>query len=228
MKRHSASIIATILVAAAPAQAAQAPEAPGPRNVILMISDGAGFNGWLAADYYEGKAGSQPYQVSDDRFGEHYIGASAHYALRLIDETGTILANDRLQAAAGAEAQGYVPRERWTRLDGAFEHDFGDVGISYTSYTDSAAAGTAIHAGRKTVSGRVNTNWDETTPFETIAHIADRKGLATGLVTTVQVLPCHTGVRLGPSRVAQSVRGDFQSDGRRPSRRHHGHGSSAL
>ncbi|MEL7232806.1 MAG: hypothetical protein AAGJ85_09895, partial [Pseudomonadota bacterium] len=32
-------------------------------NVILMISDGIGFNGWLAADYYQGLAGQQAYQV---------------------------------------------------------------------------------------------------------------------------------------------------------------------
>ena len=32
------------------------------KNVILMIADGIGFNGWLAADYYQGKAGLQAYQ----------------------------------------------------------------------------------------------------------------------------------------------------------------------
>ena len=37
----------------APTYAAEAPQA---RNVILMIADGAGFNGWLATDYYEGRA----------------------------------------------------------------------------------------------------------------------------------------------------------------------------
>ena len=31
----------------------------GAKNVIILISDGIGFNGWLAADYYEGKAGAQ-------------------------------------------------------------------------------------------------------------------------------------------------------------------------
>lgn len=29
----------------------------GAKNVILLISDGIGFNGWLAADYYQGLAG---------------------------------------------------------------------------------------------------------------------------------------------------------------------------
>ena len=31
----------------------------GAKNVILMVSDGIGFNGWLAADYYQGRAGKQ-------------------------------------------------------------------------------------------------------------------------------------------------------------------------
>lgn len=179
-------LIIGLLAATALSGAAQAQDAPGPRNVILMISDGAGFNGWLAADYYEGEAGTRAYQVRPEGAGEYYRGASAHYALRLIDEGGAILANNALEAASGAEAQGYIPRERWERFEGAFANDFGPGAIAYTSYTDSAAAGTAIHSGRKTVSGRVNMNWDVTTPFETIAHIADRRGLATGVVTSVQ------------------------------------------
>jgi alkaline phosphatase len=36
----------------------------GAKNVILMISDGIGFNGWLAADYYQGLAGEQSYQTA--------------------------------------------------------------------------------------------------------------------------------------------------------------------
>ena len=183
MKLITGLSIATALIGVAPAHGEDSPAA---RNVILMIADGAGFNGWLAADYYEGEAGTRPYQIRRQGVGEHYVGASAHYALRLIDDEGAILANDALDAAAGAEAQGYVPRERWERFEGAFANDFAPVSIPYTSYTDSAAAGTAIHSGRKTVSGRLNMTWDATTRFETIAHIADRRGLATGVVSTVQ------------------------------------------
>jgi len=173
------------------ALATQTPDAstaaqPGPRNVILMISDGAGFNGWLAADYYAGMAGQRAYQQPQAEGVEYYKGASSHYALRLIDAAGEILPNDAYDQAVGAEDQGYVPDHRWTGLEGAFEHDFGAVSISYTSYTDSAAAGTALHTGRKTSSGRVNLSWDGETGFETIAHIADRQGRATGVVTTVQ------------------------------------------
>ncbi len=183
MKLLSRLVLPAVLAAAAPAYA---DDAHGPRNVILMISDGAGFNGWLAADHYEDAVGTRPYQSMRPEAGEFYAGASAHYALRLIDHDSAVLDNTALTAAAGAEAQGYVPRERWTRLEGAFENDFGPVSIPYTSYTDSAAAGTAIHSGRKTTSGRLNVNWDQSVRFETIAHIADRQGLATGVVTSVQ------------------------------------------
>ncbi|WBQ14242.1 alkaline phosphatase [Hyphomonadaceae bacterium BL14] len=167
--------------------AAFAAEAPGARNVILMISDGAGFNGWLAADYYEGRAGAQPYQVVRPDGTAPYVGASAHYALRLIAPDGSVLENNQIDAARGAEAQYYDPRDRWTRLEGAFANDFGDVSIAYTSYTDSAAAGTALHSGRKTSPGRLNMTWDGSQRLQTIGHIAHEMGLATGAIATVQV-----------------------------------------
>ncbi|MGY6627333.1 MAG: alkaline phosphatase [Oceanicaulis sp.] len=176
---------AAIIALAAPC--AFAGEAPGARNVILMISDGAGFNGWLAADYYEGRAGAQPYQVVRPDGTAPYVGASAHYALRLVAPDGSVLENNQIGAARGVEEQYYDPRDRWTRLEGAFYNDFGDVSIAYTSYTDSAAAGTALHSGRKTSPGRLNMNWDGTETFDTIGHIAHQMGLATGAIATVQV-----------------------------------------
>lgn len=179
-------LVAAAAIALAPSSALAA-EAPGARNVILMIADGVGFNGWIASDYYEGRAGTQPYQVTRPDGTTPYFGASAHYALRLIAPDGSVLPNDQIEAARGAEEQYYDPNDRWTRLEGAFENDFGDVSIAYTSYTDSAAAGTALHTGRKTSSGRLNMNWDGTQRLETIAHIAHELGLATGAIASVQV-----------------------------------------
>lgn len=39
---------------------------------MLMVADGIGFNGWMAADYYQGLAGKQSYQVTrpDVKAGE--------------------------------------------------------------------------------------------------------------------------------------------------------------
>ena len=45
----------TLLMATALSTALTTPafaQESGAKNVILMISDGIGFNGWLAADYY--------------------------------------------------------------------------------------------------------------------------------------------------------------------------------
>ena len=181
---RSLMAVATIFLATAPASAEEAPNA---RNVILMVSDGIGFNGWLAVDYFQGRARSQPYQIARPDGTTPYVGASSHYALRLMAPDGTVLPNDEIDAAQGVEEQYYDPRDRWTRLEGAFYNDFGDVSIPYTSYTDSAAAGTSLHTGRKTSPGRINMNWDGTQPLETIAHIADEFGLATGAISTVQV-----------------------------------------
>lgn len=157
------------------------------RNVILMVADGIGFNGWLAADYHAGAAGTRSYQRPRPDGTVPYIGASAHYALRLRDASGAVLPNDRVEDAAGVEDQYYDPHHRWDALEGAFHNDFGSVSIPYTSYTDSAAAGTALHTGRKTLPGRINMDWRGETPLETIAHIADRRGLATGAVASVMV-----------------------------------------
>ena len=42
------------------------------KNVIIMVSDGAGYNSWLAASMYQGKVGKQVY----DQPG--WITISAH------------------------------------------------------------------------------------------------------------------------------------------------------
>ena len=59
MRKIRLAIVMSTLMLAFSASAEQTE----PRNVILMITDGVGFNGWMAADYYAGLAGEQPYQV---------------------------------------------------------------------------------------------------------------------------------------------------------------------
>ncbi|MFP4328644.1 MAG: hypothetical protein ACLFQL_11590, partial [Paracoccaceae bacterium] len=55
----------------------------GARNVILMVSDGIGFNGWLAADYYQGLAGEQSYQTARPDGTEPVVYGMAHDSLNL-------------------------------------------------------------------------------------------------------------------------------------------------
>ncbi len=160
----------------------------GARNVILMVSDGIGFNGWLAADYYQGLAGQQTYQVARPDGTRPVVYGLAHDALNLIDEAGRLLPSgaDPVEAA-GAVAQGYDPQTRWMQFDATIRNDFAPVEERYTSYTDSAAAGTSLQTGRKTANGRLNMDWTGEVPFETIAQIAMRSGRAAGAVSSVQV-----------------------------------------
>ncbi|MEO0549186.1 MAG: alkaline phosphatase [Pseudomonadota bacterium] len=176
----SASVSALALTAAAEEHRA--------KNVILMVSDGIGFNGWLATDYYQGLAGQQSYQVTRPDGTEPVVLGLAHSALNLIDTEGNILPGNTDPAeAAGAIAQGYDPTTRWNALENAFINDFDPVGISYTTYTDSAAAGTALMAGRKTSNGRINMDWTGQERFQSIAEIAMDKDRSAGSVASVMV-----------------------------------------
>ncbi|MEM1286710.1 MAG: alkaline phosphatase [Pseudomonadota bacterium] len=160
----------------------------GAKNVILMVSDGIGFNGWLAADYYQGLANQQSYQVARPDGTAPVVLGLDHHSLNLIDDEGAVLPNGADVAdAAGAVAQGYNPLTRWMNFDATIRNDFPPVGERYTSYTDSAAAGTALMAGRKTSNGRINMDWTGTERFKTIAEIAMEQGKSTGSVISVMI-----------------------------------------
>jgi len=162
-----------------------APQAKGPKNIILMVSDGIGFNGWLAADYYQGLAGKQSYQTTRPDGTEPLVFGLAHSALNFIDENGNVMPrNTEASNAAGATEQGYNPDTRWQRFENTMLNDFSEAG-SYTSYTDSAAAGTALLSGRKTTVGRINMDWTGTRQFDTIAKIAMQQGRSAGAVSSV-------------------------------------------
>lgn len=159
---------------------------PKAKNVILMVSDGIGFNGWLATDYYEGQAGQQAYQVTRPDGTQPIILGMSHDALNLLDADGKVLVRgDDLSTAMDAIEQGYDPTTRWNALENAFANDFVEGLGNYTSYTDSAAAGTALMAGRKTSNGRINMDWAGNERFETIAEIAMDRGMAAGAVASV-------------------------------------------
>ncbi|MEM6464654.1 MAG: alkaline phosphatase [Pseudomonadota bacterium] len=179
-------LLATALcsVVALPAASQEA----GARNVILMISDGIGFNGWLAADYYQGLANQQAYQVTRPDGTEPVMYGLDHHSLNLVDGLGRILPSaEDVRLAAGAVAQGYDPMTRWNRFENTIRNDFPPIEERYTSYTDSAAAGTALMAGRKTSNGRINQDWSGEENFRTIAEIAMDQGLSAGAVASVML-----------------------------------------
>lgn len=161
-------------------------EAIGAKNVILMVSDGIGFNGWLTTDYYQGLAGTQSYQIARPDGTEPVIYGMSHDALNLIDASGNVITNREDAAkAVGAVEQGYDPLTRWNRFEGAFPNDFEPINAPYTGYTDSAAAGTALMSGRKTTNGRINMDWSGEVEFRTIGQIAMDRGRAAGAVASV-------------------------------------------
>ncbi|MFH1999806.1 MAG: alkaline phosphatase [Planctomycetota bacterium] len=140
-----------------PASLDQAP-AESAKNIILMISDGAGFNAFDACSYYQfGRRGAQVYDGFPVKL------ACTHYML-----------ND------DGQPQGYDPERTW--MDCGFVR--GEERKSFV--TDSAAAATAIYTGVKTSYGRVSMDFLKKT-LPTIAEWADGKGKSTGVVTSVQL-----------------------------------------
>lgn len=122
-----------------------------PKNVILMISDGQGYNTVKATDYWTGTPGV--YENFPVKFGMSTFSA------------GT----------PGHPAIGYDPGGAWS--------DFNYVKTP-GSYTDSAAASTAMATGVKSYNRVLNLD-PQGNPLKTITAIAHDLGKATGVVTTV-------------------------------------------
>lgn len=132
-------------------------QAPAAKNVILMISDGQGFNGWEAAKFHEG---GLPYD--NDNFV--FFGCT------------TFMLN------ADHVPQGYSPARMWSQ----FNYHRGSAKSDYArSFTDSAAAATALNTGRKTLKGAVCVDKDGCR-LTTMAELAHKIGKATGAVSSVQ------------------------------------------
>ncbi len=144
------------------------------KNVIIMISDGAGYNSWLAGSMYQGRVGKQVY----DRPGWITV-SSTTYPLNLSTVPTGNLAQDKTVV--------YDPFQAWdaTRI-GPKPDDC--VGYKYLKKTptDSAASATAMATGHKTYNSAINwTDNGEPMTGENIAEIAKEHGKAAGVITTV-------------------------------------------
>ena len=160
-----------------------------PRNVILMIADGQGFNGWMAADYYaRGETGAEPYMRPRPDGARPHVGAVMTGSLQMFDAGGA--PTGEAGEARSVRRMSYDPATRW--------NDFGSV----REATDSAAASTVLHTGRRTINARLGLAWDGETRLTSIAALARRRGMATGVVTSVQfahATPAGAGAQT-PSR----------------------------
>lgn len=129
-----------------------------PKNVILMISDGQGYNTVEATKFYTGNPAvyeSFPVQM----------GASTYSAGEAYPN------NNQFHEGEG----GYDPAKAWT-----------DFNYVKTGYTDSASAGTALATGVKTYDAAIGKDVFGNDLYN-IVQIADDYGKATGVVTSVEL-----------------------------------------
>ncbi|MBN1394922.1 MAG: alkaline phosphatase [Pirellulales bacterium] len=144
------------------------------KNVVIMISDGAGFNVWAAADMYEGRLGRQVY----DQPGWVKLGCTTFPLTRA--RGGNLIEGQEPQLV-------YSPEKAWDAAPRSEKPgDFAGYYYLKSTATDSAASGTALATGRKTYNGAINwSNDDRPMRGQTIAEIAKRKGKSVGVITSV-------------------------------------------
>lgn len=130
---------------------------PKPKNVILMIGDGMGYNCVKAAEYYYG-----PMQFT----GFPVKLASATYPAK----TGS---SDDKDTSKLTWSAGYNPALAWK--DSAYLH---------RDFTESAAAATALSTGRKTYNNVIGLSVNNDTLMN-LCELAKSMGKSAGVISTV-------------------------------------------
>lgn len=157
-------VVATLMFSVANINAADSGTPSKPKNVILMIGDGMGFNHYIAGAYWRyGELGRQ----SVDSF-------PVHCGVTTAQATSDTPVPDGFSCYNSDWFWG-GPRTI-------------NMKTALTDTTDSAAAATALYSGQKTKSGRMGMSADEK-PLKMAAEVAHENGKATGSVSTVQA--CH-------------------------------------
>ncbi len=148
-----------ILLIAKAGFGSSATETSSPKNTIVMIADGAGFNHFLFNSYYNGSYGNEVYdssrQVGDDTYDWINLGCT------------------------NFPDQGSFDPEKY---------DFSSPNWSYIypdrDATDSAASATAWNTGVKTTAGRINYG-PEGNRLKSIGQYYSELGRSVGSVTSV-------------------------------------------
>ncbi len=142
------------------AMTAQPMQQRAPKNIIVLISDGWGYNQVMATDYYEfGTSG--------------HVQAYQKFPVKLAMSTYMAMNDNDQHMAEGMEG-GYAPDRAWTWFD-YVKHKF----------TDSAASATAISTGVKSYKYCIGLDVDGN-PLENIVQRAAKLGKASGVVSSVQ------------------------------------------
>ena len=153
-----------------------------PKNVIVMIVDGGGFNHSLAANYYEfGKADGRIYNNFPVRLAVSTYPARSEYTNAMPPPPGSRECVSKKPIGNACfdsykAGRGYDPSLAWKNY-------------SYVKYcfTDSAAAATALATGLKTESGSIGVDINDKI-LENVVEIAEQNGKSTGIVTTKAVV----------------------------------------
>ncbi|MDQ1123151.1 alkaline phosphatase [Microbacterium trichothecenolyticum] len=163
------STVAGLALGVTPAVAASAEEqeTPAPRNVIVLISDGGGYNQFDAARLYETGASYQQVAVAPNSGVATKVPGTAS---QVYDSFPVQVGQSHYSASGRAS---YSPEEAW----GAFTW-------VASGATDSAAAGTALGTGVKTTNGTLGFD-PQGGKLLTVGEQALDAGKKVGLVTSV-------------------------------------------
>ncbi len=158
---------APLVPARAPAGVTAVPAAvaPAPRNVIVMIGDGMGFDQLDAGTLYRDGTSS----------GQVDVSATGGLLSRVAGVLPSELASSDVQLAMRTTQYGgtYDPSAAWS--------NFGNVLVNPT---DSAAAATAMATGTKTLNGAIGVDVNGAT-LENLTEYAIATGRKAGVVTSV-------------------------------------------
>ncbi|HNX05369.1 MAG TPA: hypothetical protein PKI32_07690, partial [Opitutales bacterium] len=137
-------VLASVFAMGAPLQAA--------KNVILMISDGAGYNVWLAASMYQGKVDSTNPQKGTQVFN----GAGwVTYPCSTYSASMSSTPDGKIDSSVV-----YDPTKVWDTSAVATASNGSGLFAGYNwvknTYTDSAAAATALSTGQKVYNNSMN------------------------------------------------------------------------
>lgn len=155
---------------------------PRPKNVILMISDGAGFHTWNAASYFEfGELGRQAY----DRFPVKTLMSTfpLNTSSKPTNDSTPKVTYDPAQAWSTAPGQGDLGGEITKKV---YPNVFAGYEYVKKNYTDSAAAGTALAAGIKTYNNSINFD-NMGKAVRMVSEVAKSAGKSAGVVSSVQI-----------------------------------------
>jgi len=142
------------------------------KNVILLISDGCGFNSFLAADYYQyGRWGKQVYE----KFPVKTAVSTYEYEWATYTEDG--------KTPLSFEIYGYDTNLAWS--DFTYPITVNMLNPAYiNNATDSASSATAMATGTKTRDGSIGVDIDGVSR-QNIVEVAEGLGKATGVITSV-------------------------------------------